>query len=977
MKKITLLIIILSVSLVTNKTISQTRHYVKAAATGTGDGSSWANASGDLQAMIDAIQFANEEIWIAKGTYLPTKTVGYTAAHVALTDPRFKSFHFTISVTLYGGFAGNEATLSQRKAMNKTILSGDFNGNDIGLTNNGENAYHVIFAQQAAPTLDMITVSGGNTTGMPVAYSNQDPYPQFTPDGGAIYAYKSTVIGKNCVFINNNSSRYGGVIYAFDNGGDYFNCLFLNNHASNGSVCYIKDFEVIDHCRFSNCTMFNNSSNGAVCKATSYFDTYLYNCIIWGNTINGLSADSFHVVNSITQNAFLPNNLSETGTVDADPMFTNAADVDGADNILGTNDDGLIPQCGPTIDRGGTFGVSFLPKDFRGATRIQSSMPDMGAYETPLISAIESIGIQTITNHNNFTEDLPRGLCSTKPATFQASTQGNGGTFQWKQNGVNVGTNSYQYTSTNYKKNDQISLSYTNVAGCTPPTVIQSNVITLTEVSAAPTVITFADGPANACPYINVGPAFYHINKDTNALVTHWYLNYLNGTTPILGGPADSIASLTFSPGFVSVKLNVLRMNFCGISSTKVIPVYTNKLPATPGSISGPTDPCPYMQSAANPSGLPATYTIRKVIDASSYTWTVPANATITSHPGGTGANDTIITVIFNSSFTTGSLSVQAINYCGSKSPRTITLTKKASGTPGTITGPTAVCPFQQIPPHPAGTPVDYTIRKVNYATSYTWTLPSGATATHPGGTGINDTIIRVTYGSSFAGGVITVKSNTNCSTSSARSLSIIYKLPYTPGTITATAATACPQRRITYSLASLPSYATSVQWTVPASGTLISGQGALSIIVEFAGPTSVTDTVRVVAVNDCGTSAQKKLKVAALTGSCRSAGKSNEQNIPPAITRSTSPVINNLAEPNVTVMPNPSQHYFNLVATGYDPKISIRMQVTDAAGRAIETKQNILNGETIQVGQNYKPGIYFAIFVQGTKKKTIRLVKL
>ncbi len=45
-------------------------YYVKA--DGTGDGSSWANASSDLQAIINEAN-AGDDIWIAEGTYFPSE----------------------------------------------------------------------------------------------------------------------------------------------------------------------------------------------------------------------------------------------------------------------------------------------------------------------------------------------------------------------------------------------------------------------------------------------------------------------------------------------------------------------------------------------------------------------------------------------------------------------------------------------------------------------------------------------------------------------------------------------------------------------------------------------------------------------------------------------------------------------------------------------------------------------------------------
>jgi hypothetical protein len=243
-------------------------------------------------------------------------------------------------------------------------------------------------------------------------------------------------------------------------------------------------------------------------------------------------------------------------------------------------------------------------------------------------------------------------------------------------------------------------------------------------------------------------------------------------------------------------------------------------------------------------------------------------------------------------------------------------------------------------------------------------------------GTGINDTVITVTYSGSYTGGAITVKANSNCSVSAAKSLTIGFTLPSTPGTITASAATGCPQRRITYSLAALPSGATSVQWTVPASGSIISGQGTLSLVVQFGGTTSSTDTIRVVGVNGCGNSAsQRKLKVGVLPA-CRAG---NEETVPPVNTFSKS---NTLLKEitsedfDIVAMPNPSSQHFTLKLTGVDRNFTTVLQVMDATGRMIESKQNIQTNQVI-IGDAYKAGIYFVKIIQGNKKKFLRLVKL
>ncbi|MFT3909188.1 MAG: T9SS type A sorting domain-containing protein [Ferruginibacter sp.] len=974
------LLIILCTSFLSHTLPAQTKRYVKPVASGSGNGSSWSNASADLQGMIN-LSAPNDEVWVAKGTYRPTQVVGYNAAHVAYTDDRHKNFFLNYGVKLYGSFLGSESSIGQRKlAVNKTILSGDLLGNDAGFSNNNDNAYHVMLAmQQGSIVIDGFTITGGNTTGLPATYLNDDPFfTEIPADGAAVYINGTDHSIVNCVFRYNLATGKGGAVcnFGFTDNGFITNSIFVNNQADEGSAIHIGEGWHSQQNNIFNCTFFNNVANTATVAGTiNASNGSLTNCILWGNTGSGdhifLCSTYFSDIQGHTD----PN----WGVVSLDPMFTNPADPDGADNILGTSDDGIIPQCGPAIGTGKN--ITSVSKDIRDQIRVQNGTIDMGAYETSLIHPVPGVNIRMFGNNLIQSEDAQAGpgFCEGKTMGFYTDVTGNGGTYQWKRNGVNVGTNSSQWTTTTMDNGDVVTLTYSALAGCAPASIVQASTGPLLVSEGTPPRPPAIFGPTNACAYINGPFVEYKINKLPHALAYHWTVLNNPGMTvthPNGLGVNDTVIRVTFNASFTTGQVSVFGESLCAYGANRYLNI-TKANPLTPAAITGIKDPCPYMQSPANPQGTALTYSINKVANASSYIWAVPTGATITSHPGGAGFNDTVITVVYSSSFVSGNITVQSSSFCGTSTARALSISRKVSNTPGTITGPTSVCAFMQSPSNPTGTAVDYTIRKVLYATYYTWTIPVGASVIHPAGTGVNDTIIRVTYSNGFTGGVITVKSNTSCNTSAAKSLSIIYKLPYTPGSITASAATACPQRRITYSIASLPSYATSVQWIVPPGGMIISGQGTLSVVVEFAGPTSVTDTIRVIGINDCGTSTQRKLKVAALTGSCRSAGKTNEQTVPPAITKATAALTTNPIEQNITVKPNPSQQYFELLTTGYDPGMPVNMQVTDAAGRTIEAKQNIQNNQTIKIGEAYKPGIYFATFIQAGKKKIVRLVKL
>src|SRR5687768_4518066 len=112
------LMVVFSLPAVTPAGAAGTMYVVPGGLT-TGSCASWANAC-DLQYAL-GVASSGSDLWVKKGTYRPTSSTNRTV-----------SFVLKNGVALYGGFAGTETLLTQRKpATNITILSGD-----IGVLNN-------------------------------------------------------------------------------------------------------------------------------------------------------------------------------------------------------------------------------------------------------------------------------------------------------------------------------------------------------------------------------------------------------------------------------------------------------------------------------------------------------------------------------------------------------------------------------------------------------------------------------------------------------------------------------------------------------------------------------------------------------------------------------------------------------------------------------------------------------------------------
>ena len=105
--------------------LAQSIRYVKPVATGTGDGSSWANASANLQAMMNNSVF-NDEVHVAQGLYYPTLD---EAGNTNNGNPRRRTFTVPTGIRLRGGYAGSGSNPNLRFTNpSSTTLSGDIGG---------------------------------------------------------------------------------------------------------------------------------------------------------------------------------------------------------------------------------------------------------------------------------------------------------------------------------------------------------------------------------------------------------------------------------------------------------------------------------------------------------------------------------------------------------------------------------------------------------------------------------------------------------------------------------------------------------------------------------------------------------------------------------------------------------------------------------------------------------------------------------
>ncbi len=188
-----------------------------------------------------------------------------------------------------------------------------------------------------------------------------------------------------------------------------------------------------------------------------------------------------------------------------------------------------------------------------------------------------------------------------------------------------------------------VEVNYMNLSGCQ---------------AAAPSVYNLFVNPGAGAAGAITGTAIvcagttgvtYSTVPVSNATSYVWALPV--GATIAAGNGTTSI-TVNYGPGSQSGNITVAGASSCGNGISSLFPVAVNSLPASAGLITGPGSVC------AGSTGV--NYGIPAIAGAISYTWTLPAGASITY-----GSNTNQVTVAFGSVTGTGTISVNGVNGCG------------------------------------------------------------------------------------------------------------------------------------------------------------------------------------------------------------------------------------------------------------------------------------------------------------------------
>ena len=454
------------------------------------------------------------------------------------------------------------------------------------------------------------------------------------------------------------------------------------------------------------------------------------------------------------------------------------------------------------------------------------------ADQTPVASTPVPINVSPILVPDVTISADNTSICPGETITFTVDSETHPGTnpsYQWKVNGINVGTDLPTYSTASLSDGDYVTVEMTSNARCASPAAVLSNQVDIIVLPGTPAIPAAITGNNAVCPATT---ETYTIASVADATTYTW-------TVPagwsIVSGQNSETITVTTGGGGTSGNISVTAGNSCETSAARTLAVNVGTLSSPATAISNPND------NTCEGTSKTLTLSGGSLGTGAQWVW-YETNC-------GTGQVGTGTSITVNPSPGTYTYWVRAEGTCDTTACYSVdvTVSPGAPAQPTAIFGNTPLCPT---------TTDTYYIESVPNADSYAWSVPGGWSYTV-----INDTTIEVTSGAFGQNGNITVTAINSCGTSTAQTLAVTVApgIPDTPGDISGDTAV-CAGDIITYSVDPVPN-ATRYNWSFPSGWTYSVNDTTNSISVTTS---STSGAVTVTAENQCGESLASTVSVAA-----------------------------------------------------------------------------------------------------------------
>ena len=507
---------------------------------------------------------------------------------------------------------------------------------------------------------------------------------------------------------------------------------------------------------------------------------------------------------------------SVTGTVNSLPTATISAD--GATSFCSNSSVTLTASSGSsylwstgattstiTVNTTGNYSV-----DVSNANGCTSTSSATSVTVTPQVTP--SISISNNTGNT---------ICSGTNVTFTA-TPTNGGanpSYQWKLNGLNIGTNSASFTTSSINNNDVVSCELTSNATCATSTTATSNSITMSVgQSVTPTLTISSDLGSTICS----GTTLTFTANSTNGGTTpsyQWKLNGINVGTNTSTYESSSLSNIDV------ISCILTSNNSCASPTTAT----SNSITVTVNSMNTPSLSISSSNGNTICSGVTTTFTAAPSNggNAPTYQWQLNGNnvgSNSTTYISNSFTNNDVVTCILTSNVTCPTVTTANSN--------AITLVVNSNPST-TITGNLSIC------------------------SGNTTTLDAGAGfASYLWSNGATTRTITTGIGSNYS---VTV-SNSNCSSTSPEVTVTLLNVPSQPADFTAsTLLVNKSQIGVVYTIPNDP--AVTYNWSYTGGvGATINGTGN-SITIDYAA-NATSGILHVSSSNTCGSGVERTTNI-------------------------------------------------------------------------------------------------------------------